>query len=58
MNFPSNRKPAMANDDGVLFDDKKKNQQAISEHVKSKAHNNIISNLQKTQQKSSFQVFS
>lgn len=47
MGFPKNRKPAIALESGVLFGNKKKNQDALSEHAKSKAHANVISKLQK-----------
>ncbi|XP_031639159.1 E3 SUMO-protein ligase KIAA1586-like, partial [Contarinia nasturtii] len=46
MGFPKNRKPAVAFENGVLFDTKKKNQETLSEHAKSKAHANVISKLQ------------
>lgn len=42
MRLPSNRKPALANEIGILFDSKKKNQEALSDHAKSKAHLNVI----------------
>lgn len=46
MHLPSNRKPAVANKEGVLQNTKKKNQETISEHAKSVGHTNIISSLQ------------
>lgn len=46
LGFPKNHKPAIANEFGILFDTKKKNQEALSEHAKSKAHANVISKLQ------------
>lgn len=46
MKLPSNRKPAVANENGVLHNSKKKNQETINEHASSVSHTNIISNLQ------------
>lgn len=46
MKLPSNRKPAVAGENGVLNPCKKRNQQTISEHANSTSHANIISNLQ------------
>lgn len=57
MGFPKNRKPAIAYEAGVLFESKKKNQEALSDHAKSKAHLNVISKLQESaakKQRSSF----
>lgn len=43
--LPSNRRPAVANKEGVLHNSKKKNQETIAEHGKSLSHTTIISNL-------------
>lgn len=46
MGFPKNRKPAVALTSGVLFDSKKRNQEVLSDHDKSRSHMNVISNLE------------
>lgn len=46
MNLPLNRKPSVANKEGVLHNNKKKNQETIGEHAKSMSHSNVVKNLQ------------